>query len=89
MAAEKIEQKAKEFGLNTDYATSGVIGTSTPEEELEFKRIEQQQLLPSDVAAVRQRDIQRMAKIALECPTHSATGICTLLYDAGCRLPEK
>ena len=89
MAANKIEQIAVKHGLNTDYSTSGVIAESTYEEELEFKRIEQQQLLPSDIAAIRQKHIEKMTKVAIQCPTHSAMGICALLYDAGCRLPEQ
>ncbi|RLV60981.1 hypothetical protein D5018_03830 [Parashewanella curva] len=74
------------MAVNTDYATSGVIPTETPEEHEVFVAMAEK-MLPDDVREQRHEHILKMTKVGLQCPTHSVMGICALLYDAGCRLP--
>lgn len=50
--------------------------TETPEEREEFERI------------YREQQIAAMVEIAGQCSTTSLTGICTKLFEAGCRIEE-
>ncbi len=58
----------------------------TAEEDIEFDLMTRRQA-NACVSTDRQSQINQMVAVANQCTTTSFSGICTALYDAGCRLP--
>ncbi|MGE4259985.1 hypothetical protein [Shewanella sp.] len=67
------------------------VETESPEEREAFERMSNQPRIGDSrwrYNEQRQHEINRIAAVVRLSPTMSAESIATLLYDAGCQLPE-
>jgi len=66
------------------------IAIETPEEREAFERLMDNSVERKRLSALQRRQyaIDQLAAVIRTSPTTSAEAIATLLYDAGCELPE-